>query len=739
MEDPASALLQAVLDSHHVRYKRFSQADPLQTPSSRLLRNTFAFPGSKSNFNHVLFVAEVRPHVLLAVAYSKNTVQTSGKEELLGRLLELNASESTALWKLEERRESVFPVLEMTIWLCGGEGRKEDLVWKGCGGLDVLYKSKVATLTPMLLLDTNEVGRKVRDFLEATGFKKVKESSIPFGRSYLVVMSSDEEPEESRWKRFPLKIDVTGILVFRIYFSLDDAAVTGKGRFPAAAIHLLARLNSILPVGYFNYSSGSNQIQLTLKLHYKTLSAADLTTSIKAYYDASIVHYKGTVPSLGTLYGDVEGANRSISEITSYFQLVQEDMQGEFHWVRLNYADKEPQTELDLLQILANRQEMTPYLLPKPIYKQDHRGVYVKVSRQLTQVVEYGRKNLQMQGYLYQLILPLFDTLAQIGIFPTINMIFCSATSPIQLVLVPGKGLHRNREQFLSDLAETGIGTLSLEKSTTNFSDSESIRMDWNLFEVPTRTSLDGILLSKVGLGSQDCLLYLLQESPRKPAFASDFANYTSARGRLESYPNALQGWTEAPQLLASLEKPTDLDETAGSEETAASDTSLGPQYYICERYEYMMWRGNEIVQTLCQVGSNLQTMHSEGYCHWFISPLTIRQHYRGGGEVVVVLPTLQPAFSAFIYSFIPAFYRKFIAPEAKKQIKEGILVESLFAADVYSLCRVIASKLKVSSALPALQETVARGLSEDWRERPALSEVNDLLKRLKTGSEPAS
>ena len=560
----------------------------------------------------------------------------------------------------------------------------------------------------------------MRDFLEATGFKQVKECSIPFGRSYLVVMSSDEEPEESRWKRFPLKIDVTGILAFRIYFSLDDAAVTGKGRFPAAAIRLLAKLNLILPVGYYNYASGSNQIQLTLKLHYKALSPADLTASIRAYYDAVILYYKGTVASLGTLHRDIEGANKSVSQVTDYYMLVQEDMQGEYQWQKLVYAEGEQQTDLELLQTLTAREELTRYLLPKPIYKQDSRGVYVKVSRQLTPVVEYIQKNLHMQDYLYKLILEMFSTMGEIGIFPTFDMIFCSANSPIQLILVPGKGLHQNREMFLQNLTQSGLSMLSYEKKTTNNQDCLLMGLNWDLFEVPTSTSLDEILLGKVKLGAQDCLLYRLNESPRKPEFAENFANYASAMGRLKTYPNALQGWTEAPADLL---------------ENTVPESSLGSQYYLCEHYEYIIWRGNDLIATLCQVGSLLQALHSQGDCHWFISPLTIRQQYRGSRETAVVLPTLKPVFSGFIYSFLPKKYHKFIAPEVKRYIKEGMPVGSIYAADVYSFCQVVASKVTISpekTELQALGEAVTRGRGEEWRDRPALNAVLELLEGLR-------
>ena len=729
-EASATSHIQAVLDSHNVRYKRLLDRELPQAPSLRLLPNTFAFPGSRSDFNHVLFLSETKPNTLLAVAYSKNSVQTgigqAEKEAMLLKMLELNAAEPLVVWKLEDRRGSLFPVLEETIMLQGAEHRSQDLIWKGCGTLDVLYKAKVSALTPPLLTDSSEVGRKVKDFLVATGFKKVKESTIPSGWSYLVVMSSDEEPEESKWKRFPMKIDVTGILAFRIYFSLDDAAVTGKGHFPLPAKALIARLNYILPVGYYNYASSSNQIQLTLKLHYKTLSAVDLSTSIRAYYDACILYYKGTVISLGTLHRDVEMKNRSISEITEYFNQVQEDMQGEYRWKQLDYAENKAQKDLgiQLLKTLSDNLEVAPYLLPKPFYKLEARGVYVKVSSRLLPVKECAQHYPLMQYYIYRLVLELFDILCSVDIYPTMDMLYCSSTSPLQLRMVPDKGLHRDRTEFLQNFSQLELIKASLTDTSLDVTNSDLVRLNWESFEVPILTSLETTVLVKIGLGEQKCLLYSISlvRSPKKPSFTVNYSNYMSLMGRLKANPNPLLGWTEA-QL--NMQETTELESTSS------------PQYFLCERYDYVIWRGNALFSTLRQVALAIQDLHSMGYCHWFISPLTIRQQDRkrcASSETVLVLPTLTPTYSGFIYSFIPWKFRNFIAPEAKQHIKEGIPVYDLFAVDVYSFCQVIIEMLKAyleRVELQALREVVTRGSSTDWRLRPSLSDVTAQLKEI--------
>ena len=92
--------------------------------------------------------------------------------------------------------------------------------------------------------------------------------------------------------------------------------------FPSAKIrqeeewgkNLVAKINQIFAIGCYNYESGSNKIQFTLKLHYKTLTPADITASIEAYYDACVLYYLWTAPALAAMHGDMLETLQSLSE-----------------------------------------------------------------------------------------------------------------------------------------------------------------------------------------------------------------------------------------------------------------------------------------------------------------------------------------------------------------------------------------------------------------------------------------
>jgi hypothetical protein len=253
------------------------------------------------------------------------------------KMLELNAAEPLAIWKLEKRGESTVPVLEGTIMLERNEHRSGEMIWQACGTLDALYKSSLSALSSFLFVDSNEMSKTVRDFLQATGFRKVRESSTPSSHFFLVVLSDDKEPNGIRCKCFAMRIEVTGIVTFRIYFSLDNAVAKAKGNFPVSAIEHLAELNLALPVGYFNYDSRSNQIQLILKLHYKMLSPGDLSASIKTHYEACVYHYLANVSSFVTLYEATEKQNWQISKAMDDLMLKQADKQGGHTWKLLDY------------------------------------------------------------------------------------------------------------------------------------------------------------------------------------------------------------------------------------------------------------------------------------------------------------------------------------------------------------------------------------------------------------------
>jgi hypothetical protein len=196
---------------------------------------------------------------------------------------------------------------------------------------------------------------------------------------------------------------------------------------------------------------------------------------------------------------------------------------------------------------------------------------------------------------------------------------------------------------------------------------------------------------------------------------------------------NPFQGWTEAP-----------LDFECDPANTTTFESTI---YYLCEQYNYQLWHGDALIPTLIQVSYTLETLHGSNFCHWFVSPMTIRKARKGylvhqgdlsGGEpadTTLVLPCITPIFSSFISSIIPKKCQIYIAPEVKRYLNEGIPVSNIFAADVYSVCQVIYSHfgtlLEKKEELRALREVVARGRGENPVLRPTLREVVRRVKEL--------
>lgn len=692
-----------LLDRYTVRYKQLPDY-PNSAPSSRVPPGAYVFPGSRSDFNHVIYLTERSP--MLAVAYSKNTVFAAAHqgdtERALANILNVNATEPLAIWKLEDRDGWLYPVLEMSLFQSiYVHSSLQDLIWSACGTLDALYKATLLSITSVVLAyNSTEVAKQVKAYLQQLGYKKIKESSIPAGISFLVVMSSDEEPEETKWKRFPMKIDVTGILAFRIYFSLEDAAVTARGHFKNPAKLLIAELNSLLPIGYFNYSSGSDQIQLTLKLHYKTLCTADLAASVKAYYEACVLQYKWTAAALAALHEDAEKAICSLSEVSRYKDLLNEEMQGEFQWIRAERGQGQLIKRLEESEL--------PYLLQRPIYRVEAGEMRVKTSRFLLPIGRFTEKYPLVTGHLMQLLLELYHNMVTIEVFPTLDMIFCQSNCSMPLRIVPHATFHSDKSLFLAEIVAFGLQQLGNVENLAIIDDI--VELNWGYLDKPSRFEADGMVVAT--LGEQRCLLYPLSKSPATSLFARNYCCYKSLLGHLKDYPNPLQGWTEAPADLCNAEDPLD------------------SQYYMCERYDYELTTLTAL-SVVSKAAKELEQLHAAGYCHWFISPVTIRT--AGNQEIAIVLPCLSPAFSSFIFSFLPEQGRAFIAPEVRRYLSEGVTVADPYSADVYSLCRVISSHfgvlLESTSALGALRDLVIRGTNEKSRLRPLLREVISQLR----------
>jgi len=295
-------------------------------------------------------------------------------------------------------------------------------------------------------------------------------------------------------------------------------------------------------------------------------------------------------------------------------------------------------------------------------------------------------------------------------------MLYCQVTPAPRLFIVPGAELHFDGDRFSNEMIGF-MEDLSTEKSTL---DSSQGCLNSDYFDLPVRTDLSGIVISKIRMGAENCLMYRIHISPRTVTFTRWYQLYTSMQESIDLKKNPLLGWTESSLF-----------------EQEEEEVSGAPIYYLCERYDYSIWRGELTIHDILQVATTLEALHKDQFCHWFVSPLTIRHSRKGiGPDIALVLPCIAPYFSSFISSVIPKPCRKFIAPEVKRYIKEGISVRDILAADVYSLCQVIYEKLKASLEsrveLTDLLEVVTRGRAENPELRPALREVFARLEKLR-------
>ena len=328
-------LVLSALQDNSVPYQPTTALPGTDIPSSPLSW-CLAYPGS--DFPQLLSI--LSPNCILLVAYSKSLqfpIQQSAK--LLLDLQDLNAKGKICLWKLQNKEGSCYPLAQMRLFLSSCEESAKTQIWTACGLIDKEFKDNTSKYRLGQTLTILSLSSRVKDFLSRAGFGNIKESAIPHGRSLLVIAANDLEAEGSAIKRFPIKVDITaGIIAFRVYFSMNDAVLTTTEPFRTAVLQLIAQLNWLLPVGYYNFASGSHQLQLTLKLHYRCLCLEDLEFSIKAYYDSVVSGYMATVKAVASLYRQSVTERRSESE--AYFLHPISDMNRDFSVLLATYRSK---------------------------------------------------------------------------------------------------------------------------------------------------------------------------------------------------------------------------------------------------------------------------------------------------------------------------------------------------------------------------------------------------------------
>ena len=745
--NPADLVLviEEVLRSHNIRIQKTDSATPpTQLPSMRLNPSTtFVFPGSKYKYKHDHYLCVTEKNVLEACYAQDSKMQSlsdEDKTDLLMKVLDVNARETLAIWKVEERPGYCFPVMELTLYIRPEDKNGKKAIWSNCAQTDVHFKTQLPYILASSVSGIPEVGAKLMNFLQNKGFRKIKESTLPSGLSYLVILSSDEEPESCRWKRFPLMIEVTGCVCFRVFFSLNDAAVVARNAFARDAKVLIAKLNGRFAVGYYNYSSGSNQIQYVLKLHYKTLTKEDFGRSLASYYDTCVVHYKWTVAAFDALHERTINLLESLNEsdITEDDR-INEEMQNPIKWIKVGVAKtakeeekagtevrqpqenprKETKIDINLLEKLTSNPKLADYFLPPPVFKlkekKEETWVFVRFSSHFDRSLSLLTHLPYDISAVIESLMTLVTALKSVDVYPTMDMLYHQIYTPTKLIIIPDVGLHTDLIRFENDALDFALKLPSRSKFTMSI---RGFEVDYSIkFEDFDRLRrVEGYEdIAEMKLGDVRHLLYRLKESPENHKFRVLFEQYKSLLNRIGSYPNPLQGWTEAnSDFIMNMPR-----------------TSLGNQFFfMCEEYKLAIWNGTDPIPTLIQVGKYLQSLHKRGYCHLFLSPLTIRQDSRTH-TTVIVLPSCIPTYFKLIHSFIPRQMAGYIAPETYKCLQEGEITGNMDTADVFSLCTVIAGKMtQREGAIRDLATVVNRGISENPRERPLLSEVITALEQ---------
>jgi len=694
-------LVTGVLEAKSVRYKSLS-AQLCEFPCSRLRDRAVVFPGSQSALTHVLYVGVLERNVLLIVAYSKYLrCAKEDRPETLQKVLEINQNESGCIWRLEKRNETECLLAEMTLHLSQNPASAKTQLWSACANLDLLFKKNGPNLGKIQLVTATSVVSKVRDFLTKLGFQRIKETQIPNGCSLLVVLSNDELSESSPFRRFPLKVDITGILAFRIYFSISDAAVTATEPFRTAVKQLLPQLNWILPVGYYNYSTQSNQIQLTLKLHYKLLPIEDLDTCIKAYYDCVISGYNNTVKAIASLYEQCQRSKVEVEDVFLYLTLVEEEARGGVYLEQVEYRAEEKAQQVEDLKLvgtLISDPATARYFLPSPYFLSDiTNSIYRKIPINSYVSTEFCTHFPMLRSQFCIQIASLCDRLRAVGVFPTMEMV--QASSDLRLVIVPGKGFHSEPTRFLRECLEiftkAEVGE-EIDENSEYFLDLRSFS-DFN-----TKKNTQKCQVVQAYIGSERYYLHPLRDVPS--GFAVLLAGYRSRLSLVLEVENTLAGWTKNDKIEHKL--------------------PIQGSGYICERAKLGLWTCQNPLQESYQLLLLLEELHNSGNFHLFLSFGSIRKDQKSS-RLALILPCLDLVFADLLDSFLGQQWAEFQAPEVQAYLACGQPLESPKKADIYSLCTVVRAVLgKIGEGFRGLDDLLRRGTSSDPQIRPQLLDL---------------
>jgi len=709
MYSTAAHRVTSLLHDKAVTYTPISALSASDIPSSCLKNWGVTYPGSASDLPSRQFLTLENNRATLTVCSRQLEFPRNEGRKVLFQLLDFNTSETQCFWVLEEREERCFPYARMTLILSANEVHAKQQIWLACGLIDRLFREGSRRLRTAQSLTPLEIGRMVKSIFAMKGFTKIKETQIPYGHSVLVIAANELESESSTTKRFPIKVDVTGILAFRIYFSIRDAAVTATEPFRTAVKQLLPQLNWILPVGYYNYSTQSNQIQLTLKLHYKLLSIEDLETSIQAYYDCVISGYNDTVKAIASLYEQSKRENVEHVDVYSHMAFVGEETRGDFYLEKSSLGLEE-QFELkkELKVLLANR-DLVAFFLPNPCYFCEvSSAFYFKTSQNLSRFAEFVTNSFSLRSLLYSKILALFMQLRPVGLFPELENVYVS--NDFSLVILPNRRFHTDSTRFLRECFELFemIGSGEGGKGNSEYFLQFATFSDFTIEETGNNSQV-----LRAEIGSEAYFLHTLSDMNRD--FSTLLAAYRSRLSTLRDQKNSLIGWTQR-------------------DESVLIPKDVKSRLYICERAKLGLWTCQNPLQECYQLLLLLEELHNSGNFHLFLSFGSIRKD-PASSRLALILPCLDLVFADLLDSFLCQQWAEFQAPEVQAYLAFQTPIQNPYCADIYSLCKVVSITMRNywETGSNGLQAILQQGLSVSPQIRPKLYTIKAAFEKVLT------
>jgi len=616
--------------------------------------------------------------------------------ERLLKVLDLNANSPLGCWKVLATGGKWHPALE---WFLYTKSPLQSLIWQFVLSLNTQFQQEV----PLFLPHWRQVATKVKEILLSQGFRNIKEAQNPRGISYLVILQDEDLP--ASWNKFPLKVEITEKVTFRLYFSMESAVITAQKAFISACKQLISILNWELEVGFYTYTSLSNQLNFLLQLPYSCISLSDIDAVLLSCYNSCISSYRSTAKALVCLYRNSKNANESVEDVCEYMTEVEI---GGNHWVKLDYGTERTAFERDCkgLETLKNMQIAGKYCFAQPIAMPIPRlcSILVKHSPLLVPLPHFLQHFPCFRPQVLAKLQDLIENFRRELVLPSLEMLHCTREHG-DIFIVPEKG-------FLGSAEVLGRQVVSLfgELWTQRYREIGDFE---GFFEVKF-DDFEGISPVFIGfhetyqakIGEKEILLHKINEFGITPDLEELIELHRSLNGVKTDLENPIIGWSRG--------KAGDFEENC---------------WFICEDYSAKAWNCDLTWTDIAAIIDILLDMHAKGLFHWFLSPFTLRRSALSH-QITLTFPSLQSCLSPLISLFLPSVFRPFLAPEVQRFLQESVAVDSGAQADVYSVCRLLreSKEREIMHISLVAWEVLETGLCADPGKRPSMQDLAALV-----------